>query len=52
MGKFYSTCSEVKAQLIQMGVAYHASSCPWQLGCFKDHFNYDIKNSGIELVVM
>lgn len=44
MGKFYSTCSEVKKQLIQMGVAYHASSCPRQLGCFKDHFNYDLKN--------
>lgn len=44
MGKFYSTCSEVKEQMIQMGVVYHASFPPRQLGCFKDHFSYDIKN--------
>lgn len=44
MGKFYSTCSEVEEQIIQMGVVYHASSYPKQLGCFKDYFNYDVKN--------
>lgn len=44
MGKIYSTCSKVEERIIQMGVVYHASSYPQQLGCFKDHFNYDIKN--------
>lgn len=44
MGKFYSTCLKVEEQLIKMGVVYHTSSYPQQLGYFKDYLNQDIKD--------
>ncbi len=43
MGKFYSTCPKVAEQLIQMGIVYHTSSYPQQIGYFKDYLNHDIK---------
>ncbi|WP_375326741.1 NAD(P)-dependent oxidoreductase [Candidatus Tisiphia endosymbiont of Nemotelus uliginosus] len=44
MGKIYSSCPAVVDQLMTIGVNYHPSSYPSQLGHFNDYFNSDIIN--------
>ncbi|WP_375330873.1 NAD(P)-dependent oxidoreductase [Candidatus Tisiphia endosymbiont of Oplodontha viridula] len=44
MGKIYSNCPIVIAQLIEMGVNYYPSSQPQQFGYFNYYFNIDIAN--------
>lgn len=44
MGKIYSNCPMVIAQLIEMGVNYYPSTKPLQFGYFDYYFNEDIAN--------